>query len=171
MKSVHCFILDGGLIGGTAELSVNEGMGSLAIQLHALGPRVNVTTYPWGQYERIAVEHPNKLDDALVVIGYSGGGSRATYLAAEHPGLIIDLMVLYDPSPAWQMKRIGTNVCDAICYHNTNPMFGNLGGGVLLGVPSISKITTIDISEEHLFVQNDQSLHARTVAAVKALLG
>ena len=168
MKSVHCFILDGGLMGGTAELSVNEGMGALAIQLHALGTNVNVTTYPWGQYERIPVEHPNKPDDALVVIGYSGGGSRATYLAQEHPSLIIDLMVLYDPSPAWQMKRINGNVKDAICYHNTNPMFGNLGGGVLRGS---APITTIDIAEEHLFVQNDQSLHDRTVSAVKALLG
>jgi hypothetical protein len=33
----------------------------------------------------------------------------------------IDLMVLYDPSPPWQMSEIGLNVLRAVCYHNTHP--------------------------------------------------
>jgi hypothetical protein len=30
-------------------------------------------------------------------------------------------MVLYDPSPPWQMSEIGLNVLRAVCYHNTHP--------------------------------------------------
>ena len=167
MKTAHVYILLGGLAGGDPSRAVNEGMDFLAGQLKVI-PGVKVTSYPWADYERIVVEHPNKADDELVVIGYSGGGWKATVLANEHSGLLINLMVLYDPSPAWSMRPISHNVVRAICYHNTNPMFGNLGGGRLSGPPGI--VETIDIAEEHLFVQNDQSLHAHTVAAVKALL-
>jgi hypothetical protein len=42
-----------------------------------------------------------------------------------------------------------------------------LGGGRLVGK---TKIETLTISEQHLAVQFDRSLHARTVATVKALL-
>jgi pimeloyl-ACP methyl ester carboxylesterase len=171
MRTAHVFILDGGMLGGQGEQAVNEGMGALAVQLERL-PGVKVTTYTWGDYERIAVEHPHDGTSALVVVGYSGGGTRATYLAVEHPALIIDLMVLYDPSPAWQMKPIGNNVKRAIYFHNTAPMFGNLGGGVLIGRPGFKgTLTPIDFAEEHLFVQNDQKLHDQTIAAVKALIG
>jgi hypothetical protein len=45
-----------------------------------------------------------------MVIGYSGGGSRATWLANLPAKPKIDLMVLYDPSPTWQMKAIYANV-------------------------------------------------------------
>jgi hypothetical protein len=166
MKTAHVYILLGGLAGGDPSRAVNEGMYDLSDQLERI-PGVKVTTYPWAQYESIAVDHPNNDVDALVIIGYSGGGWKATVLANEHSGLLINLMVLYDPSPAWSMQPIGHNVVHAICYHNTAPMFGNLGGGYLHG---ITDIKTIDIAEEHLFVQNDQRLHTQTVAAVKALL-
>jgi hypothetical protein len=100
-----------------------------------------------------------------VVIGYSGGGSRATWLA-DGELIIIDLMVLYDPSPSWQMKPVKDNVKRAICYHNTNPMFGRLGGGLLRG----PHVEVGDIAECHLDVEKDLALHARTIAAVKELL-
>jgi pimeloyl-ACP methyl ester carboxylesterase len=46
----------------------------------------------------IALNHAHDTG-SLVVIGYSGGGSRATWLANEHKQLMLNLMVLYDPSP------------------------------------------------------------------------
>jgi hypothetical protein len=167
MKTAHVYILLGGLAGGDPSRAVNEGMYDLADQLERI-PGVKVTSYPWAQYESVALDHANKTDDELVVIGYSGGGWKANVLANEHPGLLINLMVLYDPSPAWSMRPIGHNVVRAICFHNTAPMFGNLGGGELHGPPGV--VQTIDIAEEHLFVQNDQRLHDQTVAAVKSLL-
>jgi hypothetical protein len=117
----------------------------------------------------------------IVVIGYSGGGSRATWLANMPSKPQIDLMVHYDPSPRWQMKPIGTNVKKALCYHNTQPLMwvpgiGSLGGGEL--VPSAAArdvldtpaIETVDIAEQHFLVQVDQSLHQRTVDAVRSLV-
>jgi pimeloyl-ACP methyl ester carboxylesterase len=158
---IDVFILLGGLTGGQGEQLVNVGMRALALQLQQI-PGMRVTQYPWGEYERVALNHHY---DSVVVIGYSGGGSRATWLADEHP-LTIDLMVLYDPSPAWQMKPLKDNVKRAICYHNTNPMFGRLGGGILRG----PHVETIDIAEFHLTVETNPILHARTIAAVKELL-
>jgi pimeloyl-ACP methyl ester carboxylesterase len=102
---IDVFILLGGLTGGQGEQLVNVGMRALALQLQQI-PGMRVTQYPWGEYERVALNHHY---DSVVVIGYSGGGSRATWLADEHP-LTIDLMVLYDPSPAWQMKPLKDNV-------------------------------------------------------------
>lgn len=168
MRTAHVYILLGGMVGADPSYAINEGMLDLGEQLGRI-PGVKVTEYPWSDYERIAADHPNKeADGDLVVIGYSGGGWKATVLANEHPGLLINLMVLYDPSPAWSMRPIGDNVVRAICYHNTAPMFGNLGGGLLQG---ITDIKIVDIAEEHLFVQNDQRLHDQTIAAVKALIG
>jgi pimeloyl-ACP methyl ester carboxylesterase len=59
-------------------------------------------------------------DDLVIVIGYSGGGSRATWLANLPAKPKIDLMVLYDPSPTWQMKAIYANVKKALCYRNNH---------------------------------------------------
>ena len=133
-----------------------------------------MTCWTWGNWyeaaKSIAISKLPK--DKLVVIGYSGGGSRATDVANSFMrALQIDLMVLYDPSPKWQMNPIGDNVKNAICYYNTNPMmpspYGMLGGGRLTGT---AHIETIPIAQQHLLVQFNQSLHERTVAAMKQCL-
>jgi hypothetical protein len=92
-------------------------------------------------------------------------------------------MVYYDPSPKWQMKPISTNVKKALCYHNIKPMMwvpgiGDLGGGQLIGHALGSSrpvdgpsIETINIAEQHMLVQINQSVHERTVKAVRALAG
>ena len=75
-------------------------------------------------------------------------------------------MVLYDPSPTWQMKAIYANVKKALCYRNITPFFFGLGGSALIGdIP----IETVDIFEHHSSVQTDTALHQRTIAEVRDL--
>jgi hypothetical protein len=69
----------------------------------------------------------------IVLIGYSGGGSRATWIANEIFPRRIDLLVAYDPSPAWQMRKLPPSGGKAICYRNTRPLMFGLGGGALGG--------------------------------------
>ena len=104
-------------------------------------------------------------DDIVVVIGYSGGGAKATWLANLPSKPQIDLMVLYDPSPPWGMQVIGPNVKRALCYCNVTPVFFGLGGGVLRGRDT--QVETVKIYEQHMLVQVDQTLHQRTIEEVK----
>jgi hypothetical protein len=114
-------------------------------------------------------------DDIVIVIGYSGGGAKATWVANGYfggsypkdalPRPRIDLMILYDPSPTWSMMTIQDNVKRAICYRNVTPLFFGLGGGVLVG--NNTQIDTINIFEHHLLVQMDSTLHQRTIEEVK----
>lgn len=134
----------------------SAGMLLLVPQLNKIGCAVQIL--PWTEWQ-------NTAPDTRVVIGFSGGGSRATYLRRPY-----DLLVLYDPSPAWQMQPIYQGVKRCLCYHNTAPdmyvpFIGHLGGGVAVG----HQVETIDIAEQHLLVQADLHLHARTIEAVKAL--
>ena len=183
VKSVQIYLLLGGLVGSDGSVT-SAGMFQLAKMLRAL-PDTTVTSYTWDKWaEAYKAILANEGKAKIVVVGYSGGGSRATWLANMPSKPQIDLMVDYDPSPKWQMKPIGTNVKKALCYHNTKPMMwvpviGDLGGGELVGnalgiggspVHSPS-IETINIAEQHMLVQVDQSLHERTVKAVRALAG
>jgi hypothetical protein len=169
--TVQVHILLGGLVSWDGYVT-SAGMFGLAKQLRAL-PGVSVTTSTWGSWQNVysAITHRTVGPTKVVVIGYSGGGTRATWLANYSSKPRIDLMVLYDPSPKWQMQVIDTNVKSALCYYNANPMMpsfnGMLGGGRLVGK---TKIETFTISEQHLAVQFDQSLHARTLAAVKQIV-
>jgi pimeloyl-ACP methyl ester carboxylesterase len=164
--TVKVHLLLGGLFGWDGYVT-SAGMLGLAKQLQ---PYATVSTYTWGDWERALQNVCLDYQHRVVVIGYSGGGSRATWLALDTKEPRIDLMVLYDPSPKWQMRPIRTNVGHAICYYNTNPRmpspYGMLGGGQLTGS---AHIETITISEQHLLVQADQTLHEKTVAAVKKL--
>ncbi len=165
---INAYILLGGLTGSFIDYPVNVGL--LGLRRTLQQNKVVCFTYPWGKWQRAADDitaHAGQA--ATIVIGHSGGGARATWLANWRNPLI-DLMVLYDPSPAAQMRAIGQNVLRAICYHNTNPCMwwpgiGTLGGGVLIG----PHVEMIDFAEFHLLVQFNQTLHARTLAEVKTL--
>jgi len=181
IKSVQVYLLLGGLVGSDGSVT-SAGMFQLAKMLRAL-PDTSVTTYTWDKWaEAYKAILANEGKAKIVVVGYSGGGSRATWLANMPSKPQIDLMVDYDPSPKWQMKSIGTNVKKALCFHNTKPMMwmpgiGDLGGGQLVGnAPGVNgspvngpSIDTINIAEQHMLVQVDQSLHEYTVKAVRAL--
>jgi pimeloyl-ACP methyl ester carboxylesterase len=182
VTGVQVFLLLGGLV-GTDGTVTSAGMFHLATMLRAL-PDTTVTTYNWSSWpDAYRAILANQGKAKIVVIGYSGGGSRATWLANMPTRPQIDLMVSYDPSPRWQMKPIGANVKKALCYHNTQPMMympgiGSLGGGELVartpgrGGDGISSpaIENLDIAEQHFLVQVDQSLHQRTVEAVRSLV-
>ena len=180
VRSVQVYLLLGGLVGSDGAVT-SAGMFQLAKMLRAL-PDTKVRTYTWEKWaEAYKAILANEGKPKIVVIGYSGGGSRATWLANMPSKPQIDLMVNYDPSPKWQMKSIGSNVKKALCFHNTKPMMwmpgvGALGGGQLVGnAPGFSdrsghgRIESINIAEQHMLVQVDQSLHERTVKAVEAL--
>jgi len=182
ITTVQVFLLLGGLV-GTDGTVTSAGMFHLANMLREL-PDTTVTTYNWNSWpDAYRAILTNQGKAKIVVIGYSGGGSRATWLANMPSKPQIDLMVYYDPSPRWQMKPISANVKRALCYHNTNPMMwvpgiGTLGGGELVASAAAKAgdvlagpaIETIDIAEQHFLVQVDQSLHQRTVDAVRSLV-
>jgi hypothetical protein len=180
VKSVQVYVLLGGLVGSDGSVT-SAGMFQLTKMLRAM-PDTTVTIYTWDKWgDAYKTILANQGKAKIVVVGYSGGGSRATWLANMPSKPQIDLMVNYDPSPGWQMKPIGANVKKALCYHNTTPMMwvpgiGHLGGGQLVsdapraGGGTVSPaIETVDIAEQHLLVQIDQSLHEQTVKAVQAL--
>jgi pimeloyl-ACP methyl ester carboxylesterase len=165
MVQVFIFILLGGLI-GLDGYAVSPGILLLAHRLDALG---DVTTHNWSAQrdvtQRIASLNPN---DRVVLIGYSGGGFAITEIAEELNGNQphkIDLLIAYDPSPAWSMKALGKNVAKAICYCNTSPLMLGLGGAQLRG----QSVEIVPISKQHLAVQFDESLHKRTIAEVEKL--
>jgi hypothetical protein len=165
------FLLMGGLNGGDGWVT-SAGMYALRSSLKAL-PDVELTTYNWKSYkdayDAIALLPKH---DIVIVIGYSGGGHKATWLANGYSGVPgrywgrprIDLMVVYDASPTWAMMPIHDNVKRAINFRSATPLFFGLGGGALVGN---TEIETVDIYEHHLLVQINQTLHQRTIAEVK----
>lgn len=114
------------------------------------------SVYEWGNYQ--LAEADLKRNSGNIVIGYSGGGSRATWMNRPN----IDLLVTYDPSPRWQMLPLGATIKRAVTYENKTPMFFGLGGGVLVG-PQVERVA---ISESHVSVQFNRTLHERTLAAI-----
>ena len=162
---VKVFILLGGLI-GLDGYAVSPGILMLAHRLDAFG---DVTRHNWTAQrevtQRIVQLDPN---DKVVLIGYSGGGFAITQIADElnsNPPRKIDLLIAYDPSPTWSMASLGNNVAKAICYCNTSPLMLGLGGAQLRG----QSVETVPISEQHLAVQFNESLHKRTIAEIEKL--
>lgn len=165
-----------GFPGGWDGPVTSEGLIYLGNQLATI-PGVSVTMRDWGDYVQlaplIADEHDRGIKTA--VIGYSGGGSRATWLANTPSNKIwlpIDLIVGYDPSPSWQMTPLHANVGKAICYYNETPLMLGLGGGKFTAAPQwgCKTILTRQVSEQHLLVQGNQELHVATIQSVKDLL-
>ena len=156
--------------------ATSAGMGILATKLRAL-PDVVVKSYAWADWQS-AFNDQNRevqVQDKMIGIGYSGGGPHMTILANKMFTLqkqeIMDLMVLYDPSPQQWMQPVHKNVKRAFVFQNAAPTWFiyPLGGAHLESGPGGPKIETQMINMNHVAVQYDTALHDRTVAMVKAL--
>jgi hypothetical protein len=166
---VHVSVIKGGLWGWDGNLD-SRGMIDLYYSIKQI-PGVDAFLWEWDQYDNVF----DKLrglspETKRVLVGYSGGGSRITWIANLRPRQRIDLVIGYDPSPTWQMEPLTTNVQKAICYYNPLPcpMFGGLGGGKFAGLPK-EDIEIIPICEWHLSVQSEPNLHRHTLRAIAKL--
>jgi hypothetical protein len=112
MTKAHAFLLLGGLEGIDGFVD-SAGMEALIPMLSAIG--VPTTMHTWDKWQDALPEmRALPADCKTIVIGYSGGGSRATWVANSARWAVnrlerspIHLMVLYDPSPSWQMEPVG----------------------------------------------------------------
>jgi hypothetical protein len=163
--TTHVYVLLGGIVGRDGYLDSNWML--VLAQRIAQIPNTVVESYIWADWVSAANSIwalPSK-NTKVVVVGYSGGGSRATWLANSILHKTIDLIVTYDPSPGWQMLNLPPNVNMAITFQNQTPHFFGLGGGVLTG-PNVERFL---IAEEHLAVQFDERLHQITLQAIQKL--
>ena len=160
---MRAFVLLGGVFGPDGWL-VSRGMIGLASQIQNLG--IKTTIHTWNDYGLVVhLAEVVPSHEKLILVGYSGGGSHATWAVnaiARHT----DLLVAYDPSPAFQCIRLPIRVNKAICFHNSASFMFGLGGGRLTG----DHVTTYPIAQQHLAVQYNERLHAITLAAIKELL-
>lgn len=175
----NIYVLLGGIAsGGIDGYATSIGLLTFAKQLAPFG---NIKTYTWGNWGQVRYDimTATKPGDKNIVIGFSGGGSRSTYLAFPFYGeetAEVDLMILWDPSPSWQMYQIYPNVKQVINFYNTKPMMwvpfiGSLGGGqvVLHNDNKTTKVTVNPIAIQHMFVQFSSNIHNKTLEYVKAL--
>lgn len=158
---IRCFVLMGGLVGldGTV---FSRGMAALSNRLNQLKDTKSTYHY-WSSYR--SVERAiNALPEGTktAVIGFSGGGSRLTFISAK-----ADLAVGYDPSPAGEIRGV-RNYQRVLCYYNVAPNYLaliRLGGGLYVGV----NVEVTRIQNDHWKVQYMEELHVKTMNAVRGL--
>jgi hypothetical protein len=168
MKQIH--LLLGGMTGTVLDRPTTGGM----LKLVELLAPLKVTTWYWGQWPQAwqAIYAAWHATDQLIIIGYSGGGSRGTYLCNALFPAPIALFVAYDPSPAREMHPIRRNVVKAVCYYNERPLMLGLGGGLVTSESPGHHPPAIDVEPiklQHLRVQYSAQLHAKTVELIKGL--
>jgi pimeloyl-ACP methyl ester carboxylesterase len=140
------------------------GMKQLASRLARL-PGLKVSVHKW-KYPGVIIADIKRLPakEPIILIGYSLGAHTTTYIAHYLPNREIALAVAYDPSiySAVQFPA-GPNIKHFLLYHNSGR--SRLGHARIAG----RQVQTTEISEGHLSVDYDQRLHARTIAAVRAV--
>jgi hypothetical protein len=162
MNKVRSYVLMGGMWGFDGTV-FSRGMVALSQRLNTI-EGVESSHHYWYSWKKVEVEILKlSRDIRSAVIGFSGGGSRLTYMDAP-----IDLAVGYDPSPSYEIHGV-RNFKRAICYHNTlqNYLLGfRLGGGIYAGV----NVELVDIAMNHLAVQYAENLHLKTIEAINKLM-
>lgn len=146
---------------------------NLAKKLRALSKDIDVPpTYGWGSYDAITADINGKvaLGTKVAVIGHSMGGNAATWIA-NSARRAINLLVAYDPTVWSSVQPIPSRVKTAIGIHGND--FWSFVGKAYLAKASgntTTKLTTIETSDPHVAIDDDNALHAKTIAAVKELL-
>ena len=164
-KKVRSFVLLGGVFGPDGAV-LSAPMISLSRKLHSI-PGVTSSWHPWHQWEEVAAQiRAVPADEAISVTGYSGGGTRAIWVAHDIRPMFIELMILFDPSPKWQMMPVPNNVKECICYWNKHPFMWPFGGGKATG----DNVRVEPISMQHAYVQASPRLHEAAINEVRELL-
>lgn len=146
---------------------------NLAQKLRALGPHVEVPpSYRWSSYNSIIADINGKvpLGTQVAVIGHSMGGNAATWIA-NGARRAINLLVAYDPTVWSSVQPLPPRVKTAIGIHG-NDFWSWVGKAYLSKAAgnTTTKLTTIETNDPHVAIDDDNALHAKTIAAVKELL-
>jgi pimeloyl-ACP methyl ester carboxylesterase len=173
MTIKHVYMLLGGMFGPDGVVLApieNSGMIVMQAQLKNMGCDIRVET--WDNWMRfLSMIGPESAGDKNILIGYSGGGTRATWLASKdvhgHTKPHIDLMILIDPSPSYQMHAVGKNVKHVLLIHNNFP--GIYGGGDLVINDHTPPVHRIDVSAPHLMVPELPQVQEAVLSAVREL--
>lgn len=176
------YILMGGLYSFDG-YATSRGMLGLEERIKREVADVDVKHYLWGNYLEAysAIVSTKPSESKTVVVGYSGGGAKAQWLALGYdyrigklglPQPHIDLMVGYDPSPSWGLISddrgqlpLPKTTRRAVCYYNAMPLMLGLGGGKYVG----QQVLVRTIRMQHLAVQYSKDLHDRTIAEINKL--
>lgn len=105
------------------------------------------------------------------VVGYSNGGSMATYIA--NSGTVIDFLVGMDATTWIPPKQLQINVRNAICFWNVNPFssfppVGHASYSLVKGNTS-TKLLTYKIMNLHGNVDTDPDNQKLVYEALKSL--
>jgi pimeloyl-ACP methyl ester carboxylesterase len=140
------------------------GMVSLANRIRNLGG-ITVSTYAWDDYKDVVADiAAQPADTPIALIGYSLGANATSWIAHSLPQRRIALLIAYDPSIWYPVSPVGENVEHAILYHNNgiDPL-----GHARIEAP---RLETVETWLPHVTLDFDESLHARTLAAVASRL-
>lgn len=167
----YIYILLGGILPGGSDGKVtSRGLVTWADPfVKDTSGEYKVKIYTWGQFVQaghdIVYDNEHAPPHKTIVVGYSGGGSRAVWIS-YYWNPHIDLMILWDPSPKWQVnapgpQRVNIGTDKILQFYNTSPWmpspYGWLGGGYvgLSKGNKHTKIETVTIGMQHLKVQVD----------------
>ncbi len=151
------------VIYGQGGVITSMGMRSLASRLAQM-PGLTVSTHSW-KYPNAIVDDIRRLpaDEPVIIIGYSLGANATTWISRAIPRRAIALAVAYDPSIYSYVIPVGPNVKRMLVYHNNGS--SRLGHARITG----PQVETTEINEGHMSVDDDERLHAKTIAAVRAV--
>lgn len=156
------------VIYGQGGIFTSGGMSQLASRIKQKWPRAVVTTHNFktGIVEIVPDIQKLPKDTSIGLIGYSLGACDVTMIANRVAPRTIDLAVCYDPSIMGVVEQPGANVKRLLLYHNSgNP---DVVGHAIFEGPMVERT---EISEPHLAVDNDETLHAKTMAAIGRVMG
>ena len=157
-------------------LGYSRGIRDLGRKLAAMpGVTVHPTHVNWlsqGAFMRDARAHPKA---RKVCIGHSMGCYAVTRLAARTPDVEWDLMIAFEPAPAYNSlglfpcARLRGNVKRAICFRSTN-WLNPIGHGRLRPARDFTgDLKIIETNKLHHRIASDHDAHALCIDAVRAL--